>query len=726
MDRSVTETDVAALMKEPSAKLPDPLPPIREDLRLFPAAVQPDGSPTWVIQDPISNVFYRLGWVEFELLSRWYLGSAAAILTATTAETPLEPALEELTLLYRFLLQNELLQIHDVRYTRDLVTRFRKLKGNRFRWLLHNYLFIRLPILHPTRALQEALRWLGWLFTPTTAFVVIALTLMGLALTARQWDVFVASFIDTLSPTGLVGYLIALAVTKSMHELGHALTATRYGVRVAHMGLAFVVLWPMLYTDTGEAWRLSSRYQRLAIASAGIVTEMAIAGLATLAWNLTGDGDLRQALFFVATTSWVLTLALNLSPFMRFDGYFILSDILDIPNLHERAFAVTRVALRNVLFGFHDLDPEPLSRTRRAGLILFALATWLYRLFVFVGIAVAVYLFFFKLLGIFLFGVEIVWFVLLPVWREVKVWHARRAEVNTRRKWVLGCIAGGLVVLAALPWSHQVRGQGYAHPARIHAFYSPLPAQLQEPPPPAGPVTAGQTLFVLYQPELAYKAWGTAESIHALERQLLGLSGWEGGEERRATLESQRAMRTAEIAAEFDETERLVLSAPFDGVLTDLDPELAQGVWVGTRDELGLLLAPGHWQAEVFVDQNHLARVPVGTTARFFPEGQALSPLTGRVIDVEQVRTATLPLDLLSTEFGGPILVIPNKNEQSTRQSPRHTPRDTLYRVRIDLDQVPPELRVLRGEGVIDGRPESLLMRVLRPLLIVLIREASF
>ena len=87
--------------------------------------------------------------------------------------------------------------------------------------------------------------------------------------------------------------------------------------------VAFVVLWPMLYTDTSESWRLRSPRHRLAISSAGISVEMALAGLSTLAWALLSDGPLRQAMLYLATTGWVLSLALNASPFMRFDGYFI-------------------------------------------------------------------------------------------------------------------------------------------------------------------------------------------------------------------------------------------------------------------------------------------------------------------------------------------------------------------------------------------------------------------
>ena len=146
-----------------------------------------------------------------------------------------------------------------------------------------------------------------------------------------------------------------------------------------------------IYTDTSETWKLRSHRHRLAVSAAGILVEMALAGLATLAWALLEDGALRQAMLYLATTGWALSLALNASPFMRFDGYFILSDLLDFPNLHERSGAAARAWLRRTLLGWDEPDSEPLPASMRQALIAFALATWIYRFVVFAGIAVAVY-----------------------------------------------------------------------------------------------------------------------------------------------------------------------------------------------------------------------------------------------------------------------------------------------------------------------------------------------
>ncbi|SFA89098.1 HlyD family efflux transporter periplasmic adaptor subunit [Azotobacter beijerinckii] len=699
-------------------ELPAQLPPLREDLQLHVAAPNRDGSPAWTIQDPLTNAFYRIGWLEFELLARWSLGRPQEILAATAAETPLEPEEDELGELYAFLLGHQLLDIHDVRYTRYLHECRRSARAGRLRWLLHHYLFFRLPLIRPARQLAQALPWVEWVYSRFFALTVLILSALGLFLTAQQWDSFTASFMDTLSPGGLVGYLVALAVTKSLHELGHAFTATRYGLRVAHMGVAFLVLWPVLYTDTGESWRLPDRRRRLAIASAGIVSELALAGLATLAWNLSAEGDLKQALFFLASTAWLISLTLNLSPFMRFDGYFILSDAIEMPNLHERAAAMAIASLRNTLLGWHEPDPEPMPSGKRRLMIAFAYFTWVYRLMLFIGVAVAVYLLFFKLLGIFLFIVEIAWFVVRPLMKELRIWHVRRDEIAPGRRTLALALFAAAMLLLLVPWNTHLDAPGWAHPRRQHVLYSPLPARLVKMPRADEPVQAGSPLFSLEQPELDYRATVAQSASQTLEQRLRGLASLPEGEEKRAPLTQQQRLHVAQVQAEHAEAIRLQLNAPFAGVLTDIDPELAAGVWVSPQQPLATLIDPQQWEAELFVPQQALGRLAVGNHVRFYPDAQGQAPVEGRITLIESTRTARLPHPLLSSRHGGRIAALPDERGL--------TPRDTLYRIQVDLERPVGASAVLSGQARVEARAQSWLLEALKPILIVMIRESGF
>ncbi|MEG1042902.1 MAG: site-2 protease family protein, partial [Pseudomonas sp.] len=283
----------------------------------------------------------------------------------------------------------------------------------------------------------------------------------GLWGVSRSWGEFTATLVDSLTWQGLLAYGLTLGLVKMLHELGHGFTAKRFGCRVPTMGIAFLVLWPVAYTDTNEVWKLTRRDQRLKVAGAGIVTELVIAAWALLAWVWLPDGAPKSMAFLLATTTWVSTLAINASPFMRFDGYFLLSDFLQMPNLHSRAFALARWDLREKLFKLGEPAPESFTDSKRRWLIVFAWATWIYRLVLFLGIAALVYHFFIKALGILLFLVEIVWFIAKPLWSEISAWYKRWPQIihSRRARWsAIGLIA--LMVPCWLPLPTPVRTQG--------------------------------------------------------------------------------------------------------------------------------------------------------------------------------------------------------------------------------------------------------------------------
>ena len=128
-------------------------------------------------------------------------------------------------------------------------------------------------------------------------------------------------------------YLVTLIFVKCLHELGHAFVAKHFGCRVSAIGIAFLVFFPFLYTDTTDAWRLRNHKERLLINFAGILTELHLALIATFAWAVLPDGGLKSVAFFIATTSWISSLVINVSPFMRFDGYYVFADWLKAENL---------------------------------------------------------------------------------------------------------------------------------------------------------------------------------------------------------------------------------------------------------------------------------------------------------------------------------------------------------------------------------------------------------
>ena len=384
---------------------------------------------------------------------------------------------------------------------------------------------------------------------------------------------------------------------------------------------------------------------------------------------------------------------------MRFDGYFILSDLLDFPNLHERSGALARTWLRRLVLGLTDDWPENLPRHQHHLLIAFALATWLYRLVVFLGIAWMVYAFFFKALGIFLMLVEIVWFVARPVWQEAIMWWRRWPEVSSGRRRRLYAMAGLFGLLVLLPWRLSVPALGVAHVERQQRVFTPFPARLVQLHP-AGKVAAGTSLALFETPDLTAREVQARAGAEALERTLTGLLAKTEGIAQQSALTQRMDERLAEIRATREEIGRLRIAAEFAGEWRDVSDQLHPGSWVGIKEPLGVLIDPHSWVVDAYVEQRLIERVEPGATATFLAEG-GLHRIPAVVVDIDRTRTQRLPYAMLDSRHGGPILTRP--------EGQGSVPVDALYHVRLRLIEFPGDVQEWRGSLQIEGQARSLV-----------------
>ena len=705
------------------------LPPLRQELALHPGPRGRDGQPRWTLHDPVKHQYYQLDWLTFEVLAHWPLDGEhgpEAIVAAIAAETTLAPEPEDVAEVLDFLRRNELLQQTGADSSAALARRAAAGRHGALQWLLHNYLFFRVPLLRPDALLGRLLPVLGGLWTRGFLALTALAGVAGLALVARQWEAFRATLVDLMTPAGVASYALTLVAVKALHELGHGLTAKRHGCRVPTMGLAFMVLWPVPYTDTNDAWKLADRWQRLQIAAAGVATELLVAVWATLAWALLPDGGLRQAAFLLATTTWISTLLVNCSPFMRFDGYFVLSDWLEMPNLHQRAFALARWQLREWLFDLRIEPPEHFTPARRRGLVAFAYFVWAYRLALFLGIALLVYGFFIKLVGILLFLVEIVWFVLMPIAAEIKVWARLWPLIRQRRRSLLSA-ALAAAVLAALAWPLPGRlgASGLLHTGSAQVVYAPVAGRIARLEVADGAtVRAGAPLLVfateqereqLAQAASRIRRYSAEADAAATQGELR--SRWQVAQAQLSTALATRRGLQAKV-------QERTATAPFDGQLRWRDPDLRAGDWVAAREPLATVIAQGDWQVEAYIDEAELRRIAVGHRARFYPDGRFGEPLDLTVTAIAHDATHQLPDAGFSAGLGGSV---PTR-ELDGRHLPEHAVYRVSYRVEGPIQGGHEALagQVWRGHVVTQALPESAAARFARAALAVWWREAGW
>lgn len=697
------------------------LPVMRDDLSLFNGPPNGDGAPTWTILDPARNLFFQLQWPSVEILARWKLGTPDAVALAVSKETTLSITERDVANVAEFLVANQLTTLQ----TADDTARLQKInEAARTSWLkqaLHKYLFFRIPLVRPDGFLDATLSAVNWAFSRNFIYLTGFALLMGLYLAGRQWDVFLSSFVDLFSWRGLVLLGVTYLFVKIIHELGHAYAAKRFGCAVPTMGVAFLVLWPVLYTDTNEAWKLDHRGQRMTIAAAGIVGEFAIAAWATLAWTMLPDGSLKTIMFLLATTTWISSLLINLSPFMRFDGYFLLMDWLDVPNLHNRSFALARWKIREWLFGLGAPAPETFSRKRTAFLVSFALFTWTYRLILFLGIAVLVYHFFIKTVGIVLFVVEIAWFIARPVWAEMKVWIGLRGKIAGKRRWLF--TSGILIVLIALfviPWQGRIALPGLLRADPVVVMYAPFSGivggnQIKD----KQTVKAGQILVSVNNPDIEYDLGQAKRRVRSLAWQVDKGTISRNFSERRGSLFEDLQRADAEAQGLQEQMERQTIAAPFSGTLIDLSPDLKMGGWVSAGEPLFAVQGKGIPVIDAYVLEGSLHRLAVGAKSVFVPDNPELQPVRATLVDIDRLASRSLDTLSLASVYGGPISVRPVNNGL--------VPEQAFYRVKLRVEDTSeiPELE-MRGVVHINAPAESLIAELWRSAAAVILRESGF
>jgi putative peptide zinc metalloprotease protein len=699
---------------------PVPLPPLREDLKLLPGASTVEGSPTWTLHDPARHRFIRIGWLEFEILARWGLGRSDAVADAISAETTIRATQNDVLDVLGFAHKAGLLVPVGDNSIKRLIAEIDSQKLSASSWLLKNYLFVKIRLVNPDRFLGAVLPFIRWMFTPGFALALVLLAGLGFYLIGRQWEAYTHSLLHLFSLEGAFEVGVALSAAKVIHELGHGLMSKRFGCRVPAMGVALLVMWPVLWTDTNDAWRLTDRRQRLAIDAAGMLAEITLAVVASLAWSVLPDGPIRTGAFLLSSSTWVLTVLVNVNPLMRFDGYFLLSDLIDVPNLQERGFAIGRWWLRERLFGLGVPVPEQFPRHKQRILTIYALSALVYRFSLFLGIAIIVYHMAFKALGFFLFAIEIWWFLARPILGELFIWKKALKTVRMNRRLMTTIVIAGLALLVlVLPWRTDLTAPGLLRAEHQTILYAAEPGQLAKLARNGDRVGEGDAIFVLQSPTVAFHRASAEAALAGIEARMKGQAfdpeqaaslevGWQELQGAVATLDQVEAQEAV-----------LTVRAPFAGVVTDVPPSLRLGEWLQRREALGMLVDPSKLMVEAYIGEGDLARLHAGADAKFYPENGG-DPVELTVASIGTASVRVLDTTDLASIYGGGIAV--RKDAANKLQ-----PESAVYRAVLTPKQ--PGLALpkrLRGTVNIEADRTSLIARIYRRAVSVVIREGGF
>ncbi|MFI4998981.1 MAG: peptidase M50, partial [Reyranellales bacterium] len=270
----------------------------------------------------------------------------------------------------------------------EMAERSVKASQRRMMAQLRNPMAVRVPLFDPNRLLELTMPLFRPLFTVAGFLAWLALVLSGFVLAVLHWPELTSDVADRVLAAENVAIIICIyPVVKSLHELGHAYATKIWGGEVHEIGIMLLVFIPVLYVDASASAAFKQKHRRIVVGAAGILVEMALAAIAMIVWVQGSPGLGRSIAFNVMLIGGVSTLLFNGNPLLRFDGYYIFSDLVEIPNLGSRANAYVLYLLQRELFRIDDVETPVVEPSEAKWLLGYAVLSFLYRMLVSLGIA---------------------------------------------------------------------------------------------------------------------------------------------------------------------------------------------------------------------------------------------------------------------------------------------------------------------------------------------------
>lgn len=545
---------------------------------------------------------------------------------------------------------------------------------------------IRIPLWDPDRFLKRTDAVAQRVFSRLGAAVWLSVVVAALGLVATNWEALSSNLADrVLAVENLVVLGFVYPVVKGIHEFGHAYAVRRWGGEVHELGIMLLVFMPVPYVEASAATAFSSKYQRMLVAAAGIMTEAFMASLAMFVWTVVEPGTLRVVAFDVMLLAGVSTVLFNGNPLLRFDAYYVLSDILEIPNLGATANRELGYLLRRWVLGVQN-EPSPArSNSEAAWLVTYSLAAFSYRMVVMLGIALFLAGKMF-IVGVILALWSVYGFLIQPLFKTIR-YLLVDPEMKNKRTRLLGVGTAMAALITALlfwvPLPRLTLAEGVLwvpERARVVAGAQGMVAELLVPQ--GERVELGTPLIRLHNRELDARiavAQGRLQELAARSEMASAV-----GEITESRLIEEEILRTTAQAARLGQQQQaLLIRSPTGGLFHLSSADDLLGRYLRRGESIGYVLEPGEYRARVLVGQAEVDAVRSDVHDVEVRLAEAFDTiLSARISREIPSAHRELPSLALSVEGGGLFALDPQQT-----QSPRAF--EAFFQFEILLSEVP-------------------------------------
>lgn len=612
--------------------------------------------PSYVIQDPVTFATHQLSVRDYRIfgalddqltLEQIFAGLVERGLLENGQEEPF----------YQFILRLHQLGLLSlpVSDVKSLHARFESKQRARRRSSLMSLLFVRVPMFDPDALLTRTVRFAAPLFWRGTFLLWMVAMLVSVAVVTMRWQEFRDPLGTMLALQNLPVLWVLLVGLKVIHEFGHAYACKHLGGQVPEMGAFFILLTPCAYMDASSSWSFTNRWHRIVVALAGVYFESFAAMLALLVWCLTGPSTLHSIAHYTVILSTVVTIGFNVNPLMRFDGYFVLSDLVNLPNLRQHAVTELQTFLKRALFGARV--PSSFALRERLLLAAFGIASGAYKIVILIGISTIIASRV-PVAGLLLAGGYLASVVVGMGTKLVQylIWSEEIAAVRGRAVFVSGvCCAAVVAALCTVPIPNRVDAVGVVARRDDRVVRAPASGFLLESPVELGiGVAAGGRLCTLTNPDLV----ADVEKKSARVR-LLRIALHEETDPIAAAAAAQRLRQAEEEQHEVQtQLAGLTVCVPASGEIVEMEALKRKGRFLQKGEALATV-SRGEWIIDALADEESVSSsIPVpGDMVEVWLDSGWNRPVLGRVVSMDTTATRRIRHRALTHEVGGSIPV---------------------------------------------------------------------
>lgn len=670
-----------------------------------------------VIEDPLNNKFHRLRPGAWDFVSRLNGGlTVEEVWQACLEHRPEDaPGQTEAIQLLGQLHAANLLAADVPADAASLFERHSKTRQREIQSRLSSIMFLRVPLFDPDAFLRWAMPVAGRIFSRWGALLWLMVVALGLKTIVENFDLLLSSGAGVLAPSNLPMLYCAVALLAALHELGHGFTCRKQGGEVHTLGLMLLVFTPVPYVDASASWAFPKARQRILVASAGMLVEFFVASLAALVWASTGAGTLNALAYNVMIAASISTLLFNINPLLRFDGYYILCDVIGMPNLYGRAQNQIKYFFERHVFGVRQARSVATGRREAAVLYAYGVASLIYRVFLFTSIILFVSTQF-LVLGVMLALYCAFGWGLLPFGKLIRYLAQNPRLERTRRRAVAATLALAIIpisLLGLLPVKKAFTAPGVVLAEEFQQVAGESAGHLVEVFKATGSrVAEGEALLRLEDATLEYELrMARAQLDEVAARRARALHEGAADIDSVAKLEKSVLARLAHL--EMRQAE-LVVRAPAAGLWLCPDLSRSQGKWFARGDALGLILEDGVMRFHAIVDQAHNALVadaarPIrGAKIRLHGQSVATLPVANSELQTIESERRLLPSAALGWLAGGEVAT------SGTEERGRLAEQGFFeVRARIQPDAPVALYHGLRGRMRIELPPEPMLSQLM-------------